>query len=1081
VWVSRSEGWLVHSRCVDARAYDLFGDAVIIGDLEGRVVLWNRAAEALYGRTAAECVGRPLAEVAPCRPPRDHSVQVMERLARGEALASERLIERPDGATVAARLTEALHRDPAGAIAGVIGVIRPVAPVAANAAPGGDPVDEDASLLTARQERQHQDAERIAALATLAAGMAHELNNPLTSSLANVDGALERLDTASAELAPLREALIAARTGLVRIGDIVRSTSLLARDTSGRWELVDVNAAVEDSITLATATIRYRARLVRQLGPAGSVEGNAAQLAQAITNILVNAAAAVSMATAERNEIRIVTRRDGARVVIEVHDNGCGIPDELHARIFEPFFTTKGVGGGLGLGLPVSNGIVRSFGGTITVASKRREGSVFLIELPTAAAAPAPSPPAAALQTPAQAGRYRVLIVDDEPMVTTTLRRYLARDFDVVIVASGAAALAALAGPEPGFDAIVCDMMMPGMTGEELYGAVTRAHPHVARRFLFMTGGAFGPADRRFLDSVMAPLIEKPFDLAALRDLVRGHIERVAHQERRETAVSGEPGGRASSPADSAARARLTPERLVAQTLALSTLSGVLGASLDEAAAMRDVAGALAPAFADLCSVVLVDDADDRMWVAARVADGASDAVLRDLSGVALPSYLAERWRAILRAGRAMLVPDCAADFRANAPPGDRYAATIGRLGPSSALLAPLVSRRRSLGVLNFAMLARSGREFGAADLGFAEELGHRVGLAIDNARRYTQLRLGEERLQLALRTADVRVFSQDLELRYTLLAGRSDVHRADWAMGKTDFELFNPAVATRLTALKRGVLEAGDGAQDVLSISVDGVDRFYDVRVEPLREAAGGIAGVTGASWDVTEHRGLIARLEEAEDRARRLIDDAPEAYFLARADGRYVDVNTAACALLGYSRDELLTMSKVDLLLPEDLPRLAAISLEPQPGTVTVAEWRLRKKSGELIDVEINAKTLPGGKRQGFVRDITARKRAAREGERVLALARRQQRLLEAPRVRDALATTLRLVQGPLDSAGASARVEVDAHDLRELVDSVIDLLSAPVEPDIGADGRQSKLAHERFDPERVLSALCNLVAKQ
>jgi PAS domain S-box-containing protein len=386
-----------------------------------------------------------------------------------------------------------------------------------------------------------QAAERLAAMATLAGGIAHELNNPLASVLANVELALESVDVATAEADTLRKALVEARDGAKRVGDIVRTMKLLARGDTTRRELVDVNETVEQSLRLTSNAIRYRARLVRDLADVGHVDGNPFLLAQVFASLLVNAAQALPVESAASNEIRVSSRRTGDDVVVEVADNGAGIPDDLQAHIFEPFFTTKDVGGGMGLGLAIAVGIVTSLGGKISVTSTVGRGSLFRVILPAAARSarsPAPAAPSDGggrpLARAAIAARPRLLVIDDEPTLTRVVERALAKQLEVVAVNGGREAIALLTEQSSQFDLILCDLMMPEATGETVYTEVCQRRPELAGRFIFMTGGAFTPDGRRFLDAMGAPLLEKPFELGRLRELVMNRLGRWPGPNRRE-------------------------------------------------------------------------------------------------------------------------------------------------------------------------------------------------------------------------------------------------------------------------------------------------------------------------------------------------------------------------------------------------------------------------------------------------------------------------------------------------------------------------------------------------------------------
>jgi CheY-like chemotaxis protein len=244
------------------------------------------------------------------------------------------------------------------------------------------------------------------------------------------------------------------------------------------------------------------------------------RLVQVFVNLLLNAAQAVEEGAPERNEIRVATRRDSAgRVVVEVADTGRGIPAEIRDRLFDPFFTTRPVGQGTGLGLSIAQGIVASLGGEITFDSTPGKGSRFFVTLPAMAeeevhALPPPPPPVST--------RPRVLVVDDEPLVGSALKRGLGRDLDVTFLTDPRVALQQLAAGQH-WDAVLCDLMMPGMSGMEFHQEIQKLAPELARRALFLTGGAFTPAAQRFADELPDRVLLKPVDLERLRALLHQH------------------------------------------------------------------------------------------------------------------------------------------------------------------------------------------------------------------------------------------------------------------------------------------------------------------------------------------------------------------------------------------------------------------------------------------------------------------------------------------------------------------------------------------------------------------------------
>jgi CheY-like chemotaxis protein len=249
------------------------------------------------------------------------------------------------------------------------------------------------------------------------------------------------------------------------------------------------------------------------------------RLEQVFLNLLVNATHALQEAGGAGEVTVTVQPGASGEVVAEVRDTGPGMTPEVRARVFEPFDTTKPVGSGTGLGLAICHGIVASCGGRIDVESEPGRGSAFRVVLPALAAAPSPPPIAqdarpdrgAAPGAGLPAGR-RVLVVDDDPLILRLVTRALGGG-EVVTLADPHEALRRLLGGDP-FDLVICDLMMPGLSGMDLFAALAQARPEEADRLIFMTGGAFTPRAREFLSDGDRPCLEKPFEPEALRRLV---------------------------------------------------------------------------------------------------------------------------------------------------------------------------------------------------------------------------------------------------------------------------------------------------------------------------------------------------------------------------------------------------------------------------------------------------------------------------------------------------------------------------------------------------------------------------------
>ncbi|MSP60439.1 MAG: PAS domain S-box protein [Myxococcales bacterium] len=401
---------------------------------------------------------------------------------------------------------------------------------------GGEPaVLAVARDITERKQMQSRLmlTDRMASVGTLAAGVAHEINNPLAYVIANLSFVSEEVATIAHEwrnelvlanrMAELEATLRDAREGAERVRQIVRELKAFSRPDEDRRGPVDVRRVLESAINMTWNEIRHRARLIKNYGEIPQVEANESRLGQAFLNLLINAAQSIPEGKADKNTIRITTRLDGAsgRVVVEVRDTGVGIAPDVLARIFDPFFTTKPLGVGTGLGLSICHGIVTGFGGEIGVESELGKGSVFRVTL--LAAKSETSDVRQPALTPATGRRGAILVVDDEPMIGTAVRRALGSEHEVTAVASAREAIDEVIGGKR-YDIILCDLMMPEMTGMDLHDEFSRIAPDQVDQLIFVTGGAFTARARDFLDAVPNQRIEKPFDMKSLRALIRDRL-----------------------------------------------------------------------------------------------------------------------------------------------------------------------------------------------------------------------------------------------------------------------------------------------------------------------------------------------------------------------------------------------------------------------------------------------------------------------------------------------------------------------------------------------------------------------------
>jgi len=338
-------------------------DIVIVSRLDGGIAFVNRRGQELFGLApASELSTRSVTDRVV---PDDRSVVLRRRefFAAGQNPGTDRVRVVAGGKTIECEINGLnLEFDGAPAIATVV------------------------RDITERREldRRLALADRMASIGTLASGVAHEINNPLSYVLANLRflaGELAQHHSGEAE-AEARTALTEAIEGAERVRRIVRELNGFARprDEPGP---VDIEGVLDRAATLASNEIRFRARLVKDYADVPRVRGDESRLGQVALNLLVNAAQSIPPGQPTENEIRILTREESdGRVLVEVRDTGCGIDAELQGRVFEPFFSTKPVGVGTGLGLSICHGIVSSLGGEIALESQVGRGSTFRVLLP---------------------------------------------------------------------------------------------------------------------------------------------------------------------------------------------------------------------------------------------------------------------------------------------------------------------------------------------------------------------------------------------------------------------------------------------------------------------------------------------------------------------------------------------------------------------------------------------------------------------------------------------------------------------------------------------------------------------------
>ena len=484
--------------------------AIYEADLAGKCTFVNERWCKLTGHSAEQALGSPWDLGLH---PDDREKVVAEWTASAQAgreFSLEYRFRTGDGRTVWVHGNVAAQRDEEGRVVGYLGT---------------------ALDITERKQAQAQLLfhDRMASVGTLASGVAHEINNPLAYLTANLDLIVEEVRALAPQLPAdrvreIEELAGEGRQGAEKVRRIVRALKTFARADEEQRVRLDVHSVLDLSISMVETELRRRARVLRDYQWVPAVEADEARLGQVFINLLLNAAQALPEGLNDRHSIRVVTRTNPAgRVFIEVHDSGAGIAPEHRDQVFDPFFTTRPLGRGIGLGLSICHGIVTALGGAITVASEPGQGATFTVSLPgvPVEVIPEAAPPQS---TEVRKRDGRILVVDDDPMVGTTLRRVLERDHEVIVVESGREALT-LIGAGQRYDVILCDVMMPQMTGIELYAELGHLAPDQQERMIFVTGGTFTPKARAFFEKAPNALIEKPFNLRNLRAVVREQLQ----------------------------------------------------------------------------------------------------------------------------------------------------------------------------------------------------------------------------------------------------------------------------------------------------------------------------------------------------------------------------------------------------------------------------------------------------------------------------------------------------------------------------------------------------------------------------
>jgi two-component system NtrC family sensor kinase len=405
--------------------------------------------------------------------------------------------------------------------------------------------------LTAQRAFQSKllQTEKLAVLGQMVSGVAHELSNPLTSIMGYAHRLLARADVSGWSV-ELRQIYQEAE----RAGTILRQLLLNARETLPERGLLSLNQIVQRALDLQRFSLAAeKIRVEIDLDPVlPFVEGDPGHLQQVLMNLVGNAHQSLEQ-QGQGGTISLRTRRIGERrVLLEVSDNGPGIPQAILARIFDPFFTTKPAGEGTGLGLSIVLSVVREHGGQVHVISPPMGGAVFQIELPTASEVLQQEsighPPQARKKSTREISSVarhedtyvpvfetrkgvRVLVVEDEPTVARLIADVLEDEgMHVEVLLDGREALQRAARQT--FDLVICDMKMPGLDGEHFYKSLERSGNPLRERFLFVTGDVIAAQTREFLERNQLPHVAKPFRVEELTEKVHSVLETQAQRQR---------------------------------------------------------------------------------------------------------------------------------------------------------------------------------------------------------------------------------------------------------------------------------------------------------------------------------------------------------------------------------------------------------------------------------------------------------------------------------------------------------------------------------------------------------------------
>ena len=458
----------------------------------------NRAFEELYGYSKDEVQGIPIEHLPVWGHGNDEENLEIMKQGFTTGWSGEVVRKTKSGESIDILLTVAPVRDKRGEVIGRISISR--------------------DITERKKTAEHlTEQSRLASVGELAAGVAHEINNPLTSIILST----ELLSETELPVETMADLAIISNSAQ-RAAKVVQSLLLFARRENHQPEPVSLESVIDRALELKKPDFR-----VNNIDTIMDIEpdlpnclADTHQMSQVIVNILNNAEHAL-VTHSGCGEITIKLRSTSDTVTLEIHDNGPGIESDLMHKIFEPFYTTKQPGEGTGLGLSICHGIVQQHGGEMWAESINREGTSFFIKLPVTKAAVGLKHSTHQTIQVDTASVGRILVVDDEPLIRQIVAKGLTDDYGLVDQApSGEVALDMILNSH--YDCILLDLKMPGISGKEVFERTASYDHRIADRIVIMTGDTANPETASFLSNISNTVIHKPFTLREIKENLKG-------------------------------------------------------------------------------------------------------------------------------------------------------------------------------------------------------------------------------------------------------------------------------------------------------------------------------------------------------------------------------------------------------------------------------------------------------------------------------------------------------------------------------------------------------------------------------